>query len=633
MSDNNKALIDYSGASKVAEATNFISDCYTEMAKYVAVTRAYCSVVDGFKSVYRRTLYASRGYKNLVKSASIVGDGIKYHPHGDGNIYGALVSMTCKYGRFPLFKGKGNFGGLGSAAAAMRYTEATVNDIARFMYLDLVDYAEMIEGEAGYKEPKYLPSLLPYALLVGSGGIPVGLPGAKIPKVDIMGLIDYYIDTLNGVEEPLAPLPDFGKVYIDLEPEKARKVINTGSGKLWFKPMIMQEDEGIFVITDMTPDRSIDKVLNKLSWYLDNEYVDYSDESSNSMRYVFEIVDKSKITPDELLKIIDRALSSSCTYKYIFADQEGHATYCGLPYLVEQNLNYLRGCVVRKYTSYVEKHKSKIEVFDIIERMKTETDIVSRMCNMTTEDVKQAIVNELGCDYSVASQVTPKPMSYLTKSHGEERDRLNDELSTFESYMNNPDIYLLEKYNELKVLLKPKYDEESHSVVGLVQDISAVSQCEMYATLNNDNTITITEEPIDDTSVKYHNSLFVVREDGWLEKKLIKAMPGSVIDLDTEKDGRVRYIASASDTYLVVLSWSGTGITVLKSADLPKSKQVVKLKEEDTVSGILSTSSSTIEIEKSNETMSIELESWIKKRVSKPSWLGKGDFICVRIKN
>ena len=94
--------------------------------------------------------------------------------------------MTCEYGRFPLFTGKGNFGGLGYSAADMRYTAAIMKDMTRTMFLELIDYAEYVEGESGYPEPKYIPALLPYGLLVGVGGIPVGMPTASIPPLNAM---------------------------------------------------------------------------------------------------------------------------------------------------------------------------------------------------------------------------------------------------------------------------------------------------------------------------------------------------------------------------------------------------------------------------------------------------------------
>ena len=90
---------------------------------------------------------------------------MKTHVHGDSSIYGVLVNMACKYNRFPLFNSKGNFGGLSFEQSSSRYTEAYINDVARLIYLDLLDYADYEDGEVDNQEPRYLPSLLPYCFL------------------------------------------------------------------------------------------------------------------------------------------------------------------------------------------------------------------------------------------------------------------------------------------------------------------------------------------------------------------------------------------------------------------------------------------------------------------------------------
>ena len=95
------------------DATEIVGECYKELSKYVTRTRAYASATDGLKAVYRRVVYAAKAYNKKVKSASIVGEALKYHPHGDSSVYDALIQMTCEYNWFPLFDGKGNFGGQG----------------------------------------------------------------------------------------------------------------------------------------------------------------------------------------------------------------------------------------------------------------------------------------------------------------------------------------------------------------------------------------------------------------------------------------------------------------------------------------------------------------------------------------
>ena len=146
----------------------------------VIVSRALPDVRDGLKPVHRRILYAmnelglvpGRAYK---KSATVVGDVLgKYHPHGDGSVYDALVRMVQDFSlRYPLVDGQGNFGSVdGDPAAAYRYTEARLTRIAMAMLEDIdkntVDFQPNFDDRL--QEPTVLPSKIPNLLVNGSSG-------------------------------------------------------------------------------------------------------------------------------------------------------------------------------------------------------------------------------------------------------------------------------------------------------------------------------------------------------------------------------------------------------------------------------------------------------------------------------
>ena len=119
---------------------------YLEYAMSVIVSRALPDVRDGLKPVHRRILFAMMegNYdwsKPPRKSARIVGDVMgNYHPHGDSSIYEAMVRMAQDFSmRLPLVDGQGNFGNIdGDNAAAMRYTEARMTEVAQLL-LDGID--------------------------------------------------------------------------------------------------------------------------------------------------------------------------------------------------------------------------------------------------------------------------------------------------------------------------------------------------------------------------------------------------------------------------------------------------------------------------------------------------------------
>ena len=172
---------------------------YLDYAMSVIVARALPDVRDGLKPVHRRILY-TMGEMGLSsgsayrKCAAIVGEVMgKYHPHGDGALYDALVRLAQDFSmRHPLVDGQGNFGSVdGDSAAAMRYTEARLTAIAGEMLADIdhetVDFAPNYDGTQ--KEPSVLPARLPNLLVNGSAGIAVGM-ATNIPPHNLGEIAD-----------------------------------------------------------------------------------------------------------------------------------------------------------------------------------------------------------------------------------------------------------------------------------------------------------------------------------------------------------------------------------------------------------------------------------------------------------
>lgn len=179
---------------KTVELTNDLERAYFDYAVETITDRALPRVEDGLKPVQRRILYAmhdmglvwNRPYK---KSARVVGEVLgKYHPHGDSSVYGALVRLAQDFSlREPLIDGQGNFGSVdGDAAAAMRYTEARLSQIAGLLTQDIerdtVNWLDNFDGSL--QEPVILPTVLPNLLINGSSGVAVGM-ATNIPPHNV----------------------------------------------------------------------------------------------------------------------------------------------------------------------------------------------------------------------------------------------------------------------------------------------------------------------------------------------------------------------------------------------------------------------------------------------------------------
>ncbi len=205
---------------KVVDVEESIKTSYLDYSMSVIIGRALPDARDGLKPVHRRILYAMEnlgvGSRSAYKkSARIVGDVIgKYHPHGDKAVYDALVRLAQTFSmRIPAVDGQGNFGSIdGDGAAAMRYTEARMTQLAEEMLKDLekdtVDFVPNYDDSLS--EPDVLPSRVPNLLLNGSSGIAVGM-ATNIPPHSLDELVDGLLYLLENKDASLEEIMGFIK--------------------------------------------------------------------------------------------------------------------------------------------------------------------------------------------------------------------------------------------------------------------------------------------------------------------------------------------------------------------------------------------------------------------------------------
>src|SRR6266852_8702812 len=220
------------------------SHAYLGCAVSTVKSRALPEIADGLKPVQRRILFAmnSSGI-GFAKCARYVGEVLgKYHPHGDSSTYEALVHLAQPFSmRYPLIDGQGNLGSRdGDAAAAYRYTEAKLSRFAELLLAEIgegtVDFVKNYDGK--FDEPALLPARLPFGLLNGSFGIPVGF-STRIPSHNLKEVaagaahvIKHPRATLEEVLERL-PGPDFpGGGQIISPQEEIRQAYESGRGSL-----------------------------------------------------------------------------------------------------------------------------------------------------------------------------------------------------------------------------------------------------------------------------------------------------------------------------------------------------------------------------------------------------------------
>ena len=232
--------------------TNFL-----EYASYVIKDRAITDIDDGLKPVQRRILHSLNEMEDgkFNKVANVVGNTMKYHPHGDASIYSSLIVLANK----DLFIEKqGNFGNIytGDDASAARYIECRLTPLAKEVLFnkDLTEYTDSYDGRN--KEPITLPSKIPNLLLMGTEGIAVGMSTKVLPH-NFNELLEAQIKILNN--EKFTIYPDFAQGgLIDVSEYKR------GNGKVKVRAVIDIKDNKTLIIKEIPYGTTTQSLINSI---------------------------------------------------------------------------------------------------------------------------------------------------------------------------------------------------------------------------------------------------------------------------------------------------------------------------------------------------------------------------------
>ena len=300
-----------------------LSERYLAYALSTIMARSLPDVRDGLKPVHRRLLYAMSILKlepdlPPKKSARVVGDVIgKFHPHGDVAVYDALVRLAQDFAvRYRLIDGQGNFGNIdGDNAAAMRYTEARLTEVARALLEgideDAVDFRPTYDNDG--EEPAVLPANFPNLLANGATGIAVGM-ATSIPPHNVGEVCDalrHLIKTPDASVESLVALmpgPDFPTGGVLVEPrESIIESYRTGRGsfRLRARWMVERLAQGTWqvVVTEIPYQVQKSRLVEKIAELLTARKLvlleDVRDESAEDVRLI--LVPKSRNVDPEVL--------------------------------------------------------------------------------------------------------------------------------------------------------------------------------------------------------------------------------------------------------------------------------------------------------------------------------------------
>lgn len=237
---------------------NLFDKNFIEYASYVIRDRAIPDLEDGLKPVQRRIMHTLFRMDDgrFQKVANVVGECMKYHPHGDASIGGALVVLANK-GIF--IEKQGNFGNMftGDGASAPRYIECRVHPLAKEFLVTNPHVTHYIPNYDGRStEPEVYRAKIPVALIIGAEGIAVGM-STKILPYNLKEVLEAEIKALKGQSFSLYPdVPTGGLIDVSN--------YNDGNGKIISRAKFDMSDDKKIVITELPLDTTSDALLNSI---------------------------------------------------------------------------------------------------------------------------------------------------------------------------------------------------------------------------------------------------------------------------------------------------------------------------------------------------------------------------------
>jgi topoisomerase-4 subunit A len=382
--------IDMSGGHiEDAPLASALSERYLAYALSTIMSRSLPDVRDGLKPVHRRLIYAMHQLKldprsGFKKCARVVGDVMgKYHPHGDSSIYEALVRLAQEFSsRYPLIEGQGNFGNIdGDNAAAMRYTESRLTEVAEFLLRGIdenaVDFRPTYDGEES--EPVVLPGAFPNLLANGAAGIAVGM-ATSIPSHNVAEICAAAIHLIQNPKAKTVDLlkhlkgPDFPTGGELVEDEATLlAAYETGRGSLRTRARWVREEQKhgtwVIVVTEIPYQVQKSRLIEQVALLLQEKKLpllaDIRDESDESIRLVLEPRART-VDPDMLMASLFKAtaLESRFSLNMNVLDATRTPRVMGLRDLLRAWLDHRHEVLQRRSAHRLEAIAKRLEILN-----------------------------------------------------------------------------------------------------------------------------------------------------------------------------------------------------------------------------------------------------------------------------
>ena len=470
-----------------------MQDSYLRYSMSVIVARALPDARDGFKPVHRRVMFSMHKLgvvpnKSTVKSARIVGDVIgKYHPHGDFAVYETLVRMAQDFSlRYPLVFGQGNFGNIdGDGAAAMRYTEAKMNNVGALMLEDLEkDTVDMGPNfDETLDEPLVLPSALPNMLVNGTTGIAVGMATSMAPHNlrEIAAAIHAVAENPDVAGEELLQYvkgPDFPTGGIVCGRSGFREAYLTGHGRVRVRARtdieVDSKGKPRIIVTEIPYMVNKSELCKKIAELVREKRVDgitdIRDESAKDVRIVIEL--RRDAVGEVVLNNLFKYTQLQTTFSiYNLALVNNLPKLLTLKDLIQIYIDHRLDVVTRATQFDLNKAKARLH---IIEGLRIATQNIDEVVQIiksskTTEIAKQSLQDRFNLDEIQSQAIVDMRLSQLT---GLNLEKLEAEYNELIVTVADLEDILAKRERRIAIILKrldeivDKFGDERRTTIG-----------------------------------------------------------------------------------------------------------------------------------------------------------------------
>ena len=454
---------------------------YLDYAMSVIVSRALPDIRDGLKPVQRRILYAMqdlgmRPNSAHKKSARLVGEVLgKWHPHGEGAVYDALVRMAQPFSlRLPLVDGQGNFGSVDNdPPAAMRYTEARMAAVAEEMLAnidqDTVDFAENFDGSLN--EPIVLPARLPNLLVNGASGIAVGM-ATNIPPhnpTEVCNALIYLADHPNATLEDLMKHvkgPDFPTGGTIMGASGIRDAYATGRGQIIVRAKAeiepMPRSSRMRIVVNELPYQvnkaaMIQKVAALVKERKLDGISDMRDESDREgMRVVFEL--RSGVQPRVVLNNLYKLTAMQSSFSAnMLALVEGMPRVITLRQALQQFLEFRQEVVRRRTEFELKKARQRAHILAGLRIALSHLDEVINLIrnSESAQAARQELITRFGLDEDQSQAILDMQLRRLAAL---EREQIENEYQEIQTAIREMEELLADEKKVLGVVKKELRD-------------------------------------------------------------------------------------------------------------------------------------------------------------------------------